>query len=218
LTYEGSVFANPIEEALALYIQTGNQAYLEAIPDDVSPLAMSRALENVLVKLGIQEPRSEFDPAVVFGAGYVLMGVVAASGKSQAVVPPDATNYIKQLEQGVEGAHAWSKHGPTLEANAQLQAAAARSSAAQTRFLTEEEMTSSIQATLTTNMADIQARAASASQQYRYPYKGPEVNLVGYLQQGGKVVPITGRGPVNVVISFNGQGGWGLFTAYPLYR
>jgi hypothetical protein len=227
----GHRFANPVEVALANAILSGDPRHLAAIPADAHPWAIERSLAHVLAELGYRGGGPGvadllLDPALAFGLGFGMVkaieggdvfpaeGLPAGERLAYTETARDAAAYIRQLEAGVPRAHAWSKHGPTAEADAALRAAAARRPGRpQTRFITAAEMASAIEQTLITNMADIQAKASSGFK--KFAYTGPLVNYTGYIQQGGQVVPIQGQAPARVVIWFDGSGGWGLLTAYP---
>jgi hypothetical protein len=49
-------------------------------------------------------------------------------------------------------------------------------------------------------------------------YFGSTVNYIGYHNQNGALIPVSGRAPSRIVVWYDGIGNWGLYTAYPLPR
>jgi hypothetical protein len=85
------------------------------------------------------------DPSIPLVGAGVIGGWVLKPGQS-------GQSYIQGLEGGNPDAHAWSKHGPEA-LDVDLFNAAKSSKYPQTKFISESEMASVIEETLSTNIA-----------------------------------------------------------------
>ena len=117
---------------------------------------------------------------------------------------------MKGLEGVDPNAHAWDKHGPNVS-DAFLQSQSMKSTAPQTKFASGDEMANAVSETLAVNMTDIQTMANSGQRGTVGFTGGPVVYYTGYYQ--GQF--INGQAPTKIVIRFDGNGGWSLYSAYP---
>ncbi|MAT44847.1 MAG: hypothetical protein CL609_21155 [Anaerolineaceae bacterium] len=147
------------------------------------------------------------DPSIPVFVGGLVSGWIWTPGQS-------GKNYIQTVEGGNPKSHARDKHGPDAT-DADLISAARNSSKAQTRFSDENEMAAVVNNVLTTNQADI-ANRANAGKPGTFDYTGSTVNYTGWQNVSGTIVPVSGKAPAKVVIWYDGNGNWGLYTTYPI--
>lgn len=212
VVHGGKVFANRVEVAFANHFFSGlDPRYIENLPSGYDPSFVERSAKAA----GYHWGYSNYDPILDLGwdpstAAAMAAGVVTAFSSWKPGQSPQV--YIKGLEGVDPNAHAWEKHGPNAS-DEYLRQQSLKSSSAQTKFASGDEMANAISETLSMNMADIESKASSGAKG-NVPFTGPVVNYSGY-QQGSS---ISGQGPTIVVINFDGNGGWTLRTAYPSTR
>ncbi len=206
----GQIFPNPVEIAIANALFSGNADYLNSIPQTYSS-NIRRSVSAAGSQMGYGNFNVLFDQALdptipLVAAGVIAGGWIFRPGQT-------AQSYIEGLEGGNPDAHAWSKHGP-YASDDNLFATARNSGTTQTRFASESEMVSAIEQALTTNIEDIMTRANSGKPG-RVAYNSTSVSYIGFTNQNGSVVYGCGQAPSRIVFWYNGDGSWGLYTAYP---
>jgi RHS repeat-associated protein len=130
---------------------------------------------------------------------------------------PSASNpfrNIESMEGGNPRSHT-SKHFNTLQSDNALYSRAQVSNKPQTRFSDMYQAEYAINEVHVSKYSDI-ITLANSGESGTQGFTGPSVHYNGYKMEGGSVIPISGVGEANVVVWYNGQGSWGLYTAYPI--
>ncbi len=214
--HEGEWYLNKVETAIAEYII--NAVVFDRYDSPLPELGVfaGQVIDNAAEALAYDtEWGTAIGELAPLQQEAAYIGAVGSVGSALPLVGETAQAYIQRLENQVAKSgkppHAWSKHSPTVSADAELRARSMVSSKPQTGFADEDEMASAVAQSLTANMADIQAKASSGYRGFATYKGGPIASYYGY--QGG--APISGTAPTAIVLWFDGKGGWVLHSAYP---